>query len=250
MSRQETEKIYPPLTRLPSHVGIIMDGNGRWAKKRGLPRLAGHRAGVDNIHRIFRAAVDFGVPILTVYAFSTENWKRPEAEVRGLLSILKESLEKEVDELHKNGVQLRHMGSLDPLPSDLAQGIRNALELTKNNDRLIANIAFNYGGRAEVIKAVRCIMEEGIPPEEVTEELISAHLYTAGLPDPDLIIRTSGEMRVSNFLLWQGAYAEYWATPVLWPDFDKEEFYRALNEFALRERRYGGLHEGYPETED
>lgn len=250
MSRQETEKVYPPLSRLPSHVGIIMDGNGRWAKKRGLPRLAGHRAGVDNLHRIFRAAVDFGVPILTVYAFSTENWKRPETEVRGLLSILKESLEKEVDELHKNGVQLRHMGSLDPLPADLAQGIRNALELTKNNDRLIANIAFNYGGRAEVIRAVRCIMEEGIPPEEVTEELISAHLYTAGLPDPDLIIRTSGEMRVSNFLLWQGAYAEYWATPVLWPDFDKEEFYKALNEFALRERRYGGLREGNPETED
>ncbi|MDY0019206.1 MAG: isoprenyl transferase [Anaerolineae bacterium] len=250
MSHQETEKVYPPLPHLPSHVGIIMDGNGRWAKKRGLPRLVGHRAGVDNLHRIFRAAVDFGVPILTVYAFSTENWKRPEAEVRGLLSILKESLEKEVDELHKNGVQLRHMGNLDPLPVDLAQGIRDALELTKNNNRLIANIAFNYGGRAEVIKAVRCIMEEGTPPEEVTEELISAHLYTAGLPDPDLIIRTSGEMRVSNFLLWQGAYAEYWATPVLWPDFGKEEFYKALNEFALRERRYGGLHEGHSETED
>jgi len=243
MSSKDVEKEYPPLSRLPTHVGMIMDGNGRWARKRGLPRLAGHRAGVENLHRIFRAAVDFEIPILTVYAFSTENWKRPQAEVSGLLRILKESLDREVGVLHKNGVQLRHIGNLDPLSSDLQQRIRDAVELTKHNTRLIANIAFNYGGRAEIVEAIQKIVSEGVPADKISEELLSDHLYTAGLPDPDFIVRTSGEMRVSNFLLWQGAYAEYWTTPVFWPDFNKDEFYKALRDFASRERRYGGINE-------
>ena len=234
-------KHYPPLSRLPVHVGIIMDGNGRWARGRNLPRLAGHRAGVENLRRVLRAAVEFGIPIVTLYAFSSENWKRPREEVRGLLRILRDALGKEVGELHKNGVQLRHIGDLTPLSDTLREQIHTAVELTRNNDRLIANIAFNYGGRQEIVEAVRRIVKEGIPAEAITEELINTHLYTAGMPDADLIIRTSGEMRVSNFLLWQGAYAEYYVTPVYWPDFDKAELYKALVVYSQRDRRYGGL---------
>ncbi|HOC20383.1 MAG: isoprenyl transferase [Chloroflexi bacterium] len=239
----EDQQKYPPLPILPTHVGIIMDGNGRWAQARGLPRLAGHRAGVENLRRVLRAAVDFGIPILTLYAFSTENWKRPEAEVRGLLHLLREGLTKEVGELHKNGVQLRHLGDLSALPGDLQHRVQDALELTRHNTALIANIAFNYGGRMELVEAMRAIAREGLRPEEITEEVISNHLFTAGLPDPDLIIRTSGEFRISNFLIWQGAYAEYYIPSVYWPDFDKDEFYKALQSFSQRERRYGALSE-------
>jgi len=236
-----TDDRYPPLNPLPRHVGMIMDGNGRWARRRGLPRLAGHRAGVENLRRVLRTAVELGVPIVTLYAFSSENWQRPVEEVRGLLNILRDALGKEVGELHKNGVQLRHIGDLTPLSDDLKEQIQAAVELTRNNDRLIANIAFNYGGRQEIVEAVRKIIQAGTPAEAVTEALISDHLYTAGIPDVDLIIRTSGEMRMSNFLLWQGAYAEYYITPVYWPDFDKDEFYSALKAFSQRDRRYGGL---------
>jgi len=232
---------YPPLAHVPTHIGIIMDGNGRWAKQRGWPRLAGHRAGVENLRRVLQAAVELGVSIVTLYAFSTENWKRPLDEVHGLLNILNEALKKEVGELHKNGVQLRHLGDLTPLAADLQQQIHAAVELTRHNQRLIANIAFNYGGRQEIVEAVRHLVQNGIRPEEITEEAISAHLYTGALPDPDLIIRTSGEMRVSNFLIWQSAYAEYYITPVYWPDFNKVELYKALVAFNQRERRYGGL---------
>lgn len=232
---------YPPLDRLPVHVGMIMDGNGRWARQRNLPRLAGHRQGVENLRHVLRAAVELGIPVITLYAFSSENWKRPIDEVRGLLRILHDALGKEVDELHKNGVQLRHIGDLTPLSDDLKTQIQAAVELTRNNDRLIANIAFNYGGRQEIIEAVRRIVRQGIPAEAITEELISAHLYTGDLPDADMIIRTSGEMRVSNFLLWQGAYAEYYVSPVYWPDFDKDELYKALVAYSQRDRRYGGL---------
>lgn len=239
----EDQQKYPPLPILPTHVGIIMDGNGRWAQARGLPRLAGHRAGVENLRRVLHAAVDFGIPILTLYAFSTENWKRPEAEVRGLLHLLREGLTKEVGELHKNGVQLRHLGDLSALPGDLQHRVQDALELTRHNTALIANIAFNYGGRMELVEAMRAIAREGLRPEEITEEVISNHLFTAGLPDPDLIIRTSGEFRISNFLIWQGAYAEYYIPSVYWPDFDKDEFYKALQSFSQRERRYGALSE-------
>ena len=235
------EKTYPPLPKLPQHVGIIMDGNGRWARQRGMPRLRGHRAGVENLRRVLQAAAELSVPVVTLYAFSTENWRRPEAEVRGLMRLLAESLDKEVDELHRNGVQLRHIGDLAPLSDILKSRIQAAIELTKNNNRLVANIAFNYGGRQEITAAVREIVREQIPPEEITEDVISAHLYTAGQPQVELIIRTSGEFRVSNFLLWQGAYAEYYISPLYWPDFDKDEFYKALQTFGQRDRRFGGV---------
>ena len=242
MSNTEQDK-YPSLADIPAHVGIIMDGNGRWARRRGLPRLAGHRAGVENLRLVLRSAVELSVPIVTLYAFSTENWKRPEEEVRGLLRLLADALEKEVDELHRNSVQLRHIGDLSPLPNSLKQQIRSAIELTRHNDRLIANIAFNYGGRQEITRAVRDIVREGMPAESITEDVIDAHLYTAQLPDVDLIIRTSGEYRLSNFLLWQAAYAELYISSVYWPDFDKDEFYKALRAFNERDRRYGGLSE-------
>jgi len=229
----------PPLSKIPRHVAIIMDGNGRWAKKRGLPRLAGHRAGTENIRRILEASVDFGIEVLTLWAFSTENWGRPKEEVRGLLRLLEESLDREVRDLHEKGVQIRHTGRLDRLPPRLQEKIREALELTKDNRRIILNVAFDYGGRAEIIQAVRRIIADGVPPEQVDEALFSRYLYTADLPDPDLIIRTSGEFRVSNFMLWQGAYSEYYITPTYWPDFDREELYKALVAYSKRERRFG-----------
>jgi len=218
---------------------MIMDGNGRWALSRGLPRLAGHKAGTENLRRVIRATVEFGVKYLTIYAFSTENWGRPLEEVRGLMSILEDVLQKELNELHKEGVQLRHIGRLERLPERLQEQVLDAIELTKNNDRLILNVAFNYGGRDEIVNAVQHIIKDGIPADEVTDELISRYLYTAGVPDPDLIIRTSGELRVSNFLIWQAAYSEWYVTPTYWPDFDKEEYRRALETFAQRDRRYG-----------
>ena len=238
---EQPQAPYQPLPFMPNHVGIIMDGNGRWARQRGLRRLAGHRAGVENLRRVLRAAVELNVPIVTLYAFSTENWSRPRDEVRGLLRLLAEALEREVGELHKNGVQLRHIGDLAPLSDTLKQQIRTAVELTRNNNRLIANIAFNYGGRWEITEAVRAIVREQLPADAITADVIGAHLCTAGLPDVDLIIRTSGEYRVSNFMLWQGAYAEYYISPLYWPDFDKDEFYKALKVFSERDRRYGGL---------
>lgn len=230
-----------PLSRVPYHLAIIMDGNGRWARARGLPRLAGHRAGTENIRRILEACVEYGVKILTIYAFSTENWGRPAAEVRGLIGILSEVIEREVQNLHKNGVQLRHIGRLEGIPQKLQRKVLDAIELTKNNDRLILNVAFNYGGRAEILDAVRGILEDGVESDQLDEELFSQYLYTTGLPDPDLIIRTAGEVRISNFLIWQAAYAEYYATPTYWPDFDKEELYKALLEYSRRERRFGLL---------
>lgn len=241
MKRTEKPKTYPALAKIPQHVGMIMDGNGRWARKRGLPRLAGHRAGTENLRQILSACVEFGVPVVTLYAFSTENWSRPEDEVQGLLRILGDALVKEVDALHENGVQLRHIGDLSPLADSLKQKILAAIDLTKNNSRLIANIAFNYGGRQEITNAIKQIITAGIAPEDITEDLVSAYLYTAGLPDADLIIRTSGEFRISNFLIWQGSYAEYYIAPEYWPDFGKDEFYQALQSFGNRERRFGGL---------
>jgi len=218
-----------------------MDGNGRWARARGLPRLAGHRAGTENIRRILEGCVEHGIKILTLYAFSTENWGRPSAEVRGLMRILEQTLDREVTELHKNGVQLRHIGRLEGVTENLKQKICEAIELTQDNDRIVVNVAFNYGGRAEILDAVRRIVEAEITPAQLDEALFSQYLYTAGLPDPDLIIRTAGELRVSNFLLWQGAYAEYYATPRYWPDFDEDELHAALLEYSRRERRFGLL---------
>jgi len=227
------------LTRIPTHIAIIMDGNGRWAKARGLPRLAGHRAGTENLRRILNACVEFNVKILTIWAFSTENWRRPQEEVRGLMDILEQVIDRELNELHKNGVWLRHIGRLEGIAPHLQTKVRHAIELTRGNDRLMLNVAFNYGGKAEILDAVKRIIADGIRPHDVDEHLFARYLYTATLPDPDMIIRTGNESRISNFMLWQGAYSEYYFTPVLWPDFDKTELRKALEDYARRERRFG-----------
>jgi undecaprenyl diphosphate synthase len=233
-----------PLEKVPQHVAMIMDGNGRWALQRGLPRLAGHKAGTENLRRVIRASVEFGVKYLTIYAFSTENWGRPPEEVKGLMYILEDVIDRELNELHKEGVQLRHIGRLEQLSPKLQEKVLDAIEVTKNNDRLILNIAFNYGGRDEIIQAIQRMMKDGVPPEKVTDDLVGHYLYTVGVPDPDLIIRTSGELRVSNFLIWQAAYSEWYITPTFWPDFDKDEYRRALESFAHRDRRYGKVASG------
>jgi undecaprenyl diphosphate synthase len=231
----------PQPETVPAHVGIIMDGNGRWAKRRGLPRLAGHHAGTENVRRITIACADAGVEVLTIYAFSTENWRRPADEVLGLMRLLAQRIDKEAAELHKNNVQIRHVGALEGIQPRLAERVRAAVELTRANAGLILNVAFNYGGRQEIARAVQRVLASGVRPEEITEDLIDRHLDTAGLPDLDLVIRTGGEMRLSNFLLWQAAYAEYYSTPICWPDFGREELYQAFAEFGRRARRFGGL---------
>ena len=194
---------------------------------------------MENLRRVLEACGEFGIKYLTLYAFSTENWDRPAAEVKGLINILEDVIDRELDELHKNGVQLRHLGRLERLSSELIEKVNYAIELTQDNDRLVLNIAWNYGGRDEIVQAIEKIISSGVSPDDVTEELISSHLYTSGCPDPDLIIRTSGELRVSNFLIWQGAYAEWYVTQTFWPDFDREELLAALIEYAARERRFG-----------
>jgi len=228
---------------VPVHIAIIMDGNGRWAKKRGLPRQAGHRAGVENLRRVIDACVEFGVKILTIYAFSTENWGRPESEVRGLMRIFRRVLDQELDELNAQGVCLHHLGDLGGIDPALQKKVLHALDLTKDNDRLILNVAFNYGGRAEILRAVQQMLADNVSPDDLTEELFSSYLFTRGLPNPDLVIRTSGELRVSNFLIWQAAYAEFYATPEYWPDFGRQELYDALTAYSQRERRFGLLSE-------
>jgi len=228
-----------PPEKIPRHVAMIMDGNGRWAISRGLPRLAGHKAGTENLRRVIRASMEFGIKYLTIYAFSTENWGRPPEEVKGLMYILEDVIDKELDELNKEGVQLRHIGRLERLAPILQEKVLDAIDVTKNNDRLILNIAFNYGGRDEIVQAIQRMMKDGVPPEKVTDNLVNQYLFTAGVPDPDLIIRTSGELRVSNFMIWQAAYSEWYITPTYWPDFDKDEYRRALEDFANRDRRYG-----------
>jgi undecaprenyl diphosphate synthase len=224
---------------VPEHVAIIMDGNGRWAQQRNLPRLAGHRAGTENLRGILRAAVEFGIRILTIYAFSTENWGRPTEEVNGLLVILRNVIDRELGELNEEGVQLRHIGDLSRIPANLREKVLHAVDLTQDNNRLTVNVAFNYGGRAEIVHAIKEIVRDGHTPEEIDEALVSQYLYTGTQPDPDLIIRTSGELRISNFLIWQSAYAEYYFPNVYWPDFDREELLKALIHFANRDRRYG-----------
>jgi undecaprenyl diphosphate synthase len=217
--------------KIPTHIAIIMDGNGRWALSRGLPRLAGHRAGTENLRRVIEACIEFGIRYLTLYAFSTENWGRPLEEVQGLMRILEDVIDRELQELHDQGVQLRHMGRLDQLSPMLRQKVLDAVEYTKDNQRLILNVAFNYGGRDEIVCAIQHMIEDGVKADDVTDDLISKYLFTAGVPDPDVIIRTSGELRGSNFLLWQGAYSEWYFTSTYWPDFDKEELRKALIEY-------------------
>jgi len=224
---------------IPTHIAIIMDGNGRWALARGLPRMAGHRAGTENLRRVIEACIEFGIQYLTIYAFSTENWGRPEEEVEGLMKIFEDVIDRELQELHDQGVQLRHIGRLDRLDPTFRQKVLNALEYTRENTRLVLNVAFNYGGRDEIVNAIQCMIRDGIATEDVTVEKVNQYLFTAGVPDPDLIIRTSGELRGSNFLIWQGAYSEWFFPPVYWPDFDKEQLRLALLEYGHRERRYG-----------
>jgi undecaprenyl diphosphate synthase len=226
---------------MPRHVAIIMDGNGRWARRKGLPRLAGHRAGTENIRTIVSACTDLGVRYLTLYAFSTENWSRPSLEVQGLMQILSDFIDRETKELHRNGVQLRHIGRLEGLSERLRRKVRYAIDLTRENTRLTLAIAFNYGGRADIVDAVRALVAKGIPAEEITEQAIADHLTTRGIPDPDMVIRTSGEWRLSNFLIWQTAYSEYWSTPTFWPDFRPEHLQQAIEDYRRRERRFGGL---------
>jgi undecaprenyl diphosphate synthase len=226
---------------VPVHLGIIMDGNGRWALKRGMPRIAGHRAGVENLRRVIRGCMESGIRHLSLYAFSTENWDRPVGEVNALLSLIESSIRRELDQLDREGVQLRHMGFLERLsPSTQAQ-VRRAMLRTRKNQKLILNIGFNYGGRAEILHAIRQIVLDHIPPEAITEDLLERHLFTSGQPDPDMIIRTAGEMRLSNFMLWQSAYTEFFTTEVYWPDFDEIELGKALDAYRKRDRRFGAL---------
>ncbi len=231
----------PEEPELPKHVAIIMDGNGRWASERGMHRSEGHRAGVNNVRRITTSFADHGVKYLTLFAFSTENWERPDDEVGFLISLMGEAVRQETQPLHAQGVRIRHIGRLDRLPDGLQDAIRESMELTKDNKGITLNLAYDYGGRAEIIDAVRAMVADGLRPDDITEDALQRHLYTDGLPDPDLIIRTAGEMRISNFLIWQSAYAEYYATDVHWPDFDERQVAKALEAYGGRQRRYGRL---------
>lgn len=229
------------LKNLPRHIAIIMDGNGRWANRRGLPRLVGHRRGADTAKQIVDILLDYGIPYVTLYAFSTENWSRPREEIDGLFQILEERLDEGVKFARESQIRVRYLGKPDGLPRRVQDKVRQALELTQNGSRMTLNLAFNYGGRSEIVEAVRRLILDGIPAEEINEAVFSQYLYTAGIPDPDIIIRTGGEMRLSNFLSWQSAYAEIYFTPVLWPDFDKKELDKALIAYSQRQRRFGGL---------
>lgn len=231
--------------RIPVHLAVIMDGNGRWAEKHGLPRAAGHRAGAEALREMIRFCAEIGVKFVTAYAFSTENWKRPRAEVDQLMALLVEYLYRELDEMDRQNVCLRAIGSLNELPPDARQALADAAEQTRHNSRIVVNLALNYGGRQELVEAVRRLGTEikagRLEPAEIDEDTFQSYLYTAGIPDPDLLIRPAGEHRISNFLLWQAAYTEFWVTPVLWPDFDRVHLAQALLDFERRERRYGGL---------
>lgn len=227
--------------KLPRHIGIIMDGNGRWAKSRGALRHDGHRAGVENIRPIIRATADIGVPYLSLYAFSTENWRRPSLEVQGLMTLLGEFLDREVDNLINENVRIRHLGSYEGISQHLANKINQAVARTQHCTRITLAVAFNYGGRQDIVNAVRQIVANGTPANQITEELIAQHLSSHDIPDPDFIIRTSGEWRLSNFLIWEAAYSEYWTTPIYWPDFTPQHLQQAIDDYAKRDRRYGGL---------
>lgn len=226
---------------IPTHVAIIMDGNGRWAKSRGLPRLFGHQAGSKTVKKIILACLERGIKFLTLYTFSTENWSRPIFEVKGLMTLIGDYIDREAMKLHKLGVRFRHLGRIDGLPEFLQEKIRNAVELTCNNLGITVCVALNYGGRNDIIDAVKAILSSGVKPEEITEQTIEKYLSTHGIPEPDLVIRTSGENRLSNFLVWETAYSELFFTPTLWPDFTPEILDQALESFSKRKRRFGGL---------
>ena len=232
-------------SRLPRHIAIIMDGNGRWAKARGLPRAMGHKEGVEALRRTVEASRDLGITHLSVYAFSTENWSRPQAEIDALFDLLKLFVKRDLARLHKDGVRIRIVGSREGLSADILELIDEAVELTKNNTRLNLNIAFNYGGRGEIVAAVkeiaRRVEASALKPDQIDEALISKLMWTADSPDPDLVIRTSGELRLSNFLLWSGAYAELMFMDLWWPDFNRDSLEKAIDAFRRRDRRFGGL---------
>jgi len=227
--------------KTPDHIAIIMDGNGRWARHRRLPRIEGHRRGAISLKEAVKACVEFGVKYLTVYAFSTENWRRPKEEVSFLMSLLSSTIDREIDELNQNKVKVRFLGRISMLPEELRKKIRSAEEETKANNKLNLNIMLSYGGRAEIVDAVKSIVKNHVKNDRIDEELISRSLYTAGMPDPDLLIRTAGEMRISNFMIWQLAYTEIWVTDALWPDFRKKHLLEAINDYGSRVRKFGGL---------
>ena len=227
--------------RPPNHIAIIMDGNGRWAERRGFPRFEGHLAGIKSVRSTVRCLSQYPIKYVTLYGFSTENWERPRDEVINLFRLLEEVADKEALEFHKLGVKIRHLGRLEDLSQGLRQAVNRAIELTKNNTGMTLSLAFNYGGRTEILDAVRAIIAEGVPPQNINEGLFNSYLYTAGLPDVDLIIRTGGELRISNFLIWQATYSEYYFTDVLWPDFGEKEIKKALLSYSRRQRRFGGL---------
>lgn len=229
---------------IPKHVAIIMDGNGRWAEKRSLPKLMGHKKGVEAAENVMRFAKDAGIKILTLYTFSTENWKRPPAEIEGLMSLLENYLSAKTNDLHKEGIRLNIIGDMEMLPPAVKGKLVRAIELTKSNNDFILNLALNYGARAEIIRAVKNVSNDvsagKVKLDDITEDVFSKYLYTKGMPDPELLIRTSGEMRISNFLLWQTSYTEFYTTDALWPDFDKSEFDKAVSSYQSRQRRFGG----------
>jgi len=241
------------LGRLPRHVAVIMDGNGRWAQKRHLPRIAGHRSGTQSARITIETCARLKIEALTLYAFSVENWRRPKTEIDFLMALLREYLRKEMPLLQKNEIRMRFLGRIEELPAGVQNDVRDAMEQTAENKGMVLCVALNYGGRAEIVDAMNAILSEPNghhgASQRITEEQVSRHLYTEGLPDPDLLIRTSGEMRVSNFLLWQIAYAEIFVTETLWPDFNRARLLEALLEYQKRERRYGGIREGEPSDE-
>ncbi|MDU1053585.1 isoprenyl transferase [Clostridium baratii] len=241
----DNEEISLDMENIPKHIAIIMDGNGRWAKKRKLPRTMGHKAGVETIRRVLKEADKLGVKYMTLYAFSTENWKRPKEEVNALMKLLIQYLRQEINELHKNSVKINVLGDITKLPKECQEEIEKSVDKTKNNVGITMNIALNYGGRDEILRAVKSISEEvlkgNINIEDINDEVMENYLYTKGVPDPDIIIRPSGEQRLSNFLLWQCAYSEFWYSDICWPDFKEEDLHRAIYDFQRRDRRFGGV---------
>jgi undecaprenyl diphosphate synthase len=227
--------------KIPAHIAIIMDGNGRWAKKRHLPRIEGHRRGSKSLKEAIKACIELGVRYLTVYAFSTENWKRPKEEVNFLMNLLSYTIDREIDELDKNKIRVRFLGRLSMLPKKLQDNIRSAEKRTKGNTKLNLNVMLSYGGRAEIVDAIKSMVQNKVKSDKINEELVTRSLYTKGMPDPDLLIRTAGEMRISNFMLWQLAYTELWVTEVLWPDFGKKHLLEAVESYNKRVRKFGGI---------
>ncbi|QDP40207.1 isoprenyl transferase [Radiobacillus deserti] len=244
-TEQREDSLEPNLHTIPQHVAIIMDGNGRWAKERGLPRIAGHKEGMSTVRKIVAASSKHGIKILTLYAFSTENWSRPKTEVEFIMKLPMEFLNTYLPELVEENVQVRTIGDFEGLPTHTKKAVQEAKDRTKDNNGLILNIALNYGSRHEILRAIHSIVQgvqdSELALEDINEDLYSSYLYTDGLPDPDLLIRTSGEQRLSNFLLWQSAYTEFWFTEKYWPDFDEELLKQALQDFQNRKRRYGGI---------